>query len=271
MISRRAFVLTAAGLFVPALTGLGQRARDLARKGGAANWAAGGIAFDGNSWLYKTTGNVGPNSKTGTVSFWYKVTNASSGYVLMARNTASSSQRANVNKSNLGALIIEIDDGSAASVITLTSATGILPVSSAWVHVYARWDSATGSGNILLNGSQVTTSITGVQNVAGVWAVPYASVGNRISSSTASSPVYGSLAEIWLATSDLGTGGVGAFYAGGKPKYLGPNGALPGAAPVLYLSRSSTEAKAAFLTNRGSTGGTWTENGTLALDNTLAR
>ncbi len=229
-------------------------------KGGPA-YAAQGAAFDGATWLSKTTDLTGAaNGKQGTFSAWFKKDAAIDGANAVVLNGASG--RITIFCQTDNTYRFQIRDTSALTRLSIDTVAAFT-AASGWHHLLASWDMAVaGSGRIYVDDaddyaettfSNTTLDYTGVNWIIGSNAVGSWSLG-----------WHGDMADLYWNQGvyfDFDTPAERRKFitATGSPVDLGAAGQNPtGANPIIYHSG----AVDAWHTNKGDGGG-FTENGAL--------
>jgi hypothetical protein len=221
-----------------------------------------GAGFDGAS-AYRSTSMTGvPAGNQGSVSLWYRSTEAS--WAAATRTLFSfrvgSTVRFEAKNTNTGRITITLsNDTGANSIICYAGPSNLQHVVNQWYHMLIEWDST--GARVWINGNLVGTKV-------------FASVlmnGNNLtqmgigSQSNGGQYWLGSLAHVWISPTQRLDFSVQAnrekFALAGAPVNLGANGQLPtGIAPEWYY-----DGDAPAWSNQGAAGSVALDGGPLTV------
>lgn len=222
-------------------------------------YSAQGTFFDGSN-DYLTLGST-PRSlvdgKLGLVSFWVKFDATKDGASNYICATETTTVRFSIFKNASNKICVSGRNSAGTEILFLESTTAYT-AASGWVHVLASWSLSANTGQLYINGvndlnagTKVTTNSTIDYTRGGFYVGALADGSGKLA---------GDLAELYLHLNpfqhyDISNASLRSFFrtAGGKPEYIGQNGALSkgtavtSSAPIVYLAGGSAD----FQYNRG--------------------
>lgn len=219
--------------------------------------------FDGASRLYRATDFTGnADSATGIFSCWVRFDGNPFLMEVIADRNASALQEF-IIYTNANRITLFASDGGSNSMNVSGTVTSL--TTGAWYHWLLSWNTASGAQVYLNDVSEApSVSITAPFNIdyakTTEWAVGAAPNGGA--------SVNGGIAEVYFAPGQYLDFSIISnrrkfISAGGRPVYMGSDGAWPtGTAPLVYLHLADGETASNFATNNG-TGGNFSVVGTL--------
>lgn len=201
---------------------------------GSAVWQIATWAFDGTSYLQKSTALDGiSDGKSGTISCWFKSNTTGEQKIL---NCANNSITLQVNSDGV---VRVIGRNSAGTIILDMESLVSVGGDGTWHHVVASWDLATTSGDLYLDSSDnLDISSLVLTNDT----IDYTQVDYTIGANSSGGDLFtGELGQLWLDTVavDLTDPAVLAKFivdATGKPTDLEQDGSGPhGVSPIIFM------------------------------------
>jgi hypothetical protein len=232
-----------------------------------------GVNVNGSTYIASSPANTALTTTDGKkylISFWFRMTGAPAGFVILYENILNTG--VSLARDGSGTFYIQGQDSANNNVATFVLGSNLVTDTN-WHHIVATADRTAGSINqVVLDGTLLVTysfANASANNIAFAAANTNV-IGARNGGSLA---VTGDLAELYIAhnqTIDLAiAANVQKFRSvSGHPVDLGATGSTPtGTAPTQYFSvRAPSGVANDFLTNRGTGGLTWSvAAGTLGL------
>lgn len=222
-----------------------------------AGYHADAVHFDGATYL-DNENLASTTSPHAAGSFWVKTDQSSIDDERIIQAAGGGAGVAiNVQIDGSVKIRASVSGGSKTDIVSTAGAI----VANTWVNIRYNADTLAQTGAVYAGLLNVTDSVTPI-GVGGSMALN----GKLVAFPDSAGDEYaiaGDMAEVWFAGQqvDMAYAAAGGSFidAGGKPKDLGPTGAVPtGVAPEVFLSGNATS----FGTNKG-TGGAFTTTGTL--------
>lgn len=217
-----------------------------------SGYRANAVLFDGaNTYLRRTADLTDiSDGKEGTISFWFKLTSLTSGYIVY-----QNSGRFRVDYNSSTGAVRVLARGTTGTTILSIATTSSTFATGTWYHFLASWNMA-GNKYIYISNSADLATTTFTNST-----IDYTTGGLYIGSSDTVSDLFaGSLAELWFDPSYLDisdSNNRALFISSNKPVSLGSTGELPtGSQPLLYLN-----GNAANIEINAGTGGNFSTNG----------
>lgn len=223
--------------------------------------------FDGaNDYMYRAGMSGASDSKTGLLSFWFRVDGGNGTTRRVFFCYAPSNQSFMVFLTDTNKMRVRAETASLALMLSCDTNSSIT-ASGSWRHILASWDGATSALHMYLDDISDKQASPTIVDLEADYTLENWYVGST------NGPAQwwnGCIAELYFAPGkylDLSvTANRRKFISStGKPVYLGALGQVPtGTQPLVYQRIASNGSAADFATNLGS-GGNLTVNGALGV------
>lgn len=239
----------------------------------AARGQLGAADFDGTDSLARGAALTGiADAKKGLLSVWVRFDGSDGATQTLLSDVRGGSAPTWLGRSSSNnTLQFDVFNAASSQDVVFLQSVDTYGTSSAWRHVLAAWDAATGAMHLYIGDvDALDRAESHTNDLNSEWTL---STDWYVGKSTFGEFLDGCLAELYFAPGqylDLSVEDNRRKFisAEGKAVDLGATGAVPtGVAPLVYLHLDADEAVADFALNRG-TGGNFSISGTLAAAST---
>lgn len=217
------------------------------------------VSNNGSSWISETAISGITNTKTGTLSMWFRVDALPSSGATLFNISKLGGGNLQVNLSSTGILGIAAANAAGTQIMQVTSTQTFSP-STTWYNLLYNFDLSSATHNLYINNVSGINVLTFTNDT-----VDYSGESELFSGRLGLNLFTGAIAETWFTNTsfDLSSSSNRAKFidVNGFPVNLGVTGQTPtGSSPFVYL-----KSMASVIGTNSGTGGNYTAHGTFAI------